>query len=268
MTITSKDNPNIKLLSKLLSNKKTRTEKGLFVVEGMRNCIDLLNQSIEGKVSVFALFYTSESVENYSKTLDLSSISMLDDNKKFEITKEIADRISAEENNQGVFLVLKKLDVEFLPENLDKKGKYVVLNHLQDPGNVGTLLRTADAVGANGVVLTENCCDLYNPKTVRSAMGSVGRVKIFVENDFQKVCRTFDSVGIKTFASVVKDGNNVTDTDFNLPCAVVIGNEGKGLSEAHAEMCDEKITIAMKGNINSLNAAVAGTIILWEMFRN
>jgi len=142
-----------------------------------------------------------------------------------------------------------------------------VLNHLQDPGNVGTLLRTADAVGADGVVLTGNCCDLYNPKVVRSAMGSMGRIKIYVEDDFSRVCNTLSELGIKTLAAVIKNGVSVTEYDFDKPCAVVIGNEGNGLSESDADMCDEKITIRMNGNIDSLNAAVAGAIILWEMFR-
>lgn len=268
MLITSKENPNIKLLSKLLSSKKTRNEMGLFVVEGLRNCLDLVEQAVGGQVKLHSLFYTEKAFENYQKSFDLSCFEQIDEKKRFVITKEIADKISLEEANQGVFLVVHKLDEKFSVENLKADGKYVVLNHLQDPGNIGTLLRTADAVGASGVVMSENCCDLYNPKVVRSAMGSVGRVKIFVENDFSKVCKTFESLGLKTLASVIKDGVSVSEFDFSHPCAVVIGNEGQGLSDEHANLCDQKITIAMKGNINSLNAAVAGTIILWEMFRN
>lgn len=267
MLITSKDNPNVKMLSKLLNNKKYRNEMGVFVVEGMRNCVDVLKQSQQGKVQIKWLFYTEEALVNYEKSFDLSCIYNFDDGNKYAVTKEIADKISLEENNQGVFLVVDKLDLPFCEKNLDKNGKYVVLNHLQDPGNVGTLLRTADAVGADGVVLTGNCCDLYNPKVVRSAMGSMGRIKIYVEEDFSKVCNTFTQLGVITLAAVVRNGVSVVDYDFNKPCAVVIGNEGNGLSQIEADSCDEKITISMKGNIDSLNAAVAGAIILWEMFR-
>ena len=267
MLITSKDNPNVKTLSKLLSGKKYRNEMGVFVVEGMRNCTDVIKQSKEGKTQIVWAFYTEESLENYKDNLDVNCIRELDENKKFCITNEIADKISLEENNQGIFVVAKKLDRKLNEENLDKKGKYVVLNHLQDPGNIGTLLRTADAVGVSGVVLTGNCCDLYNPKVVRSAMGSMGRVKIFVEDDFSKVCDVFSKLGIETLAAVIKDGISVSEFDFDKPCAVVVGNEGNGLSDSDADMCNEKITIRMKGNIDSLNAAVAGAIILWEMFR-
>lgn len=267
MLITSKENANIKTLSKLLSGKKYRNEMGVFVVEGMRNCIDVIKQSEEKKMEIVWAFFTEEAVLNYKNNLDLDCLMKLDESKKFTITKELADKISLEDNNQGIFVVAKKLDLMFCEDNLDKNGKYVVLNHLQDPGNVGTLLRTADAVGVSGIVLTGNCCDLYNPKVVRSAMGSMGRVKIFVEDDFSKVCEVFSKLQIKTLAAVIKDGIFVTEFDFEKPCAVVIGNEGNGLSEADADMCDEKITIRMNGNIDSLNAAVAGAIILWEMFR-
>ena len=267
MVISSRDNPNVKLVSKLVTSKKSRNEHQLFVVEGMRNCLDVVMQSLEGGVSLYGLFYTEESIENYNEILDLSCFERLDEKKKFCITKDVADRISAEENNQGVFAVVSKLEKPFEIENLDKNGKYVVLNHLQDPGNIGTLLRTADAVGVSGVVMTENCCDLYNPKVVRAAMGSMGRVKIYLENDFTRVCETFKKLGVTTLAAVVKDGVTITEQDFSKPCAVVIGNEGQGLSESDADMCDGKITIKMQGNINSLNAAVAGAVIMWEMFR-
>lgn len=268
MVVTSKDNPNVRLLAKLLSSKKARNEHGLFAVEGMRSCVDAVLESLNGCCSVYALFYTEDAILNYKNSLPLECFEGVDERKKFVITKEIADKVSLEDNNQGVFVILEKLDVPFLKENLDEEGKYVVLNHLQDPGNIGTLLRTADAVGVSGVIMTNNCCDLYNPKVVRAAMGSLGRVRIFVENDFQRVCETLGEMGMTTLAAVIRDGTSVTEQDFSKPCAVVIGNEGQGLSNQDAELCDGKITIRMNGNINSLNAAVSGAIILWEMFRN
>lgn len=142
-----------------------------------------------------------------------------------------------------------------------------MLDNLQDPGNLGTLLRTADAVGVSGVVMTDNCVDLYNPKVVRSAMGSTTRLDLFVVNNFLNVATLFDELGIVTNAAVVRNGENITEFDFDRPCAVVIGNEGKGLPKEHSDICKNRVTISMHGNIESLNAACAGTIILWEMFR-
>ena len=104
--------------------------------------------------------------------------------------------------------------------------------------------------------MTDNCVDLYNPKVVRSAMGSTTRLDIFVVDSFLNVATLFDELGIITNAAVVRNGENV-----------VIGNEGKGLPKEHSDICKNRVTISMHGNIESLNAACAGTIILWEMFR-
>ena len=172
-----------------------------------------------------------------------------------------------EGNSQGIYMIVFKVDLPFAAEYIDKKGKYLVLDNLQDPGNLGTLLRTADAVGVSGVVMTDNCVDLYNPKVVRSAMGSTTRLDLFVVDNFLNVATLFDELGIVTNAAVVRDGENITEFDFDRPCAVVIGNEGKGLPKEHSDICKNRVTISMHGNIESLNAACAGTIILWEMFR-
>ena len=166
-----------------------------------------------------------------------------------------------------MFIIAEQLHKPFVRENLDGSGKYLVLCNVQDPGNLGTLIRTADALGISGVVFTDNCCDLYNPKTVRSAMGSMPRIDLFVEKELQSVCTLFREMGIRTAAAWVHGGVSVTEYDFSRPCAVVIGNEGRGLTERQAAMCADMITIKMQGNTESLNAASAGTIILWEMTR-
>lgn len=267
MFISSRDNPNVKKLSKLLSSKKARNESGLFVIEGMRSCVDAAMERAENNLRISALFYTAEAYEKYKNSLPLHFFDLVDERKRFVISKELADKISAEESSQGVFVIAEKLDKRLEESLVSENGKYLVLNHLQDPGNIGTLLRTADAVGVSGVVLTNNCCDIYNPKVVRSTMGSMARVGIFVENDFSRVCEIFGKKGVPTLAAVVNGGTSVTEYDFSKPCAVVLGNEGNGLSAEDADMCKDKITIRMNGHIDSLNAAVAGAVILWEMFR-
>ncbi|NLZ46502.1 MAG: RNA methyltransferase [Clostridiales bacterium] len=267
MVITSKDNPNIKLLTKLLTSKKARNESGMFVLEGVRICVDTIGESLNDNMEIVAFFYTQEAEEKYIDYLNKSWIKDLDETKMFCITNELANKISSENTSQGVFVIAKKIHKLLTKNEINPQGKYVILNHLQDPGNVGTMLRTCDAVGAEGVILTNNCCDLYNPKVVRSTMGSLSRVNIFIENDFEVVCEILKEKNITTMAAVVGDGASVVDKNFNIPCAVVIGNEGNGLSEEDVKLCDCKITIKMNGNINSLNAAMAGTIIMWEMFR-
>lgn len=138
---------------------------------------------------------------------------------------------------------------------------------MQDPGNIGTIIRAADAVGIDRVYLC-SCCDIYNPKTVRSAMGSMFRVKLTDNDNYADVISSLKDAGVTTYASVIdSSAQSLRDTVFDRRSAVVIGNEGNGLSEEDADACDKKITIKMKGNINSLNAASAASIMLWEMTR-
>lgn len=268
MLINSRENPKIKLYKKLSAGRKTRDENGLFTVEGARICVDAAKEAANGNIKIHSVFYTEKAIEKYSEFLDTKLLfECAEDNRIYEVTEEIAGKMSEEGTSQGIFLIAYKLDKKFSCENIDGDGKYLIADNLQDPGNLGTLLRTADAVGVNGVVLTGNCVDLYNPKVVRSTMGSMPRLNIFIENDFEKVMSIFGRKGIKVAAAVVSGGKSVSEYDFSKSCAVVIGNEGRGIPQQHIEMCNDKITIKMHGHIESLNAAAAGTIILWEMFR-
>lgn len=265
--ISSRENPGIKKLVKLMTSKKARNEYGEFVIEGARNCLDAALESLCGRLELTAIYYTETALEKYSFVMPTSRLEELDDSIKFEISPELADKISQSESGQGVFAVAKKLDKTLCKDTIDVKGKYVVLDGLQDPGNVGTVIRTCDAVGASGVVLTGDCCDIYNPKVVRSAMGSMARVDMFIENDFYKVADIFQETGIANIASVIENGQDIRKAGFDRPCALYIGNEGSGMPKEHIDYCGEAVTISMQGRINSLNAAAAAAIMLWEMFR-
>lgn len=267
MLVSSRDNPNIKRLIKLIQSKKERSQTGQFVIEGMRNCVDMVTAAQSGQLEILALFYTKEAVGKYKELLPTDCLSTVPQDKSFEITQELAARISQGEGSQGVFAVAKKLDKILKVDTIDLSGKYVILDNIQDPGNLGTILRTADAMGAKGVVLSNNCCDLYNPKVVRSAMGSLARVNVYIEQSFENAVDVFRKCGIPVIASVISGGENIALFRFEESCAVVIGNEGNGMAKEHVKLCDKSVTIAMHGNINSLNAAAAATIIMWEMFR-
>lgn len=266
--ISSRENPNVKRLVRLLTSRRFRSECGEFVIEGMRNCVDAgLEQRAGGKIEITAVYYTERAMQRYRDTLRTDVLTELDGRRRFVLADELAGRISSEDSSQEVFVTAKRLDKSLCSDTIVSNGKYLVLDNLQDPGNMGTILRTADAVGISGVVLTGCCCDLYNPKVVRAAMGSIARVDVFIENDFFKAAELFSSKGIVNVASVVDGGRDITCFDFDRPCAVFIGNEGRGMPADHADFCSEKLSIPMKGRINSLNASAAATIILWEMFR-
>ena len=259
--ISSKDNTNIKLYQKLSSNKKYRKEYGLFVLEGIRLCLDALKENAE----LHCVFITKTALEKYSESLDLLREKVK--HNLYVITDELGQKLSDTSGTQGVFAICKMLDKYDFNSTMGISGKFIILNNLQDPGNVGTIIRSADAIGINGLILC-NCCDIYNPKVTRSTMGSLFRLPIIEDCKINEVLEHFNNINIPTFSAVI-DNNAVslTDCNFSNGAAVVIGNEGNGLPDEVADMCTNKLTIKMHGNINSLNAAMATSIIMWEMLR-
>lgn len=266
MHISSRDNPKIKQYIKLATSKKYRNELGMFVLEGARSCRDAFDLWQRGQLDIEACFATPKAIEKYSDYINAKWFSQYD--MFYTIEEDIVDKMSDSQFPQGIFVQVKKLDNTLSLDRLRVNGKYLIIDGLQDPGNVGTLIRTADAVGIDAVIMCGNCCELYNPKVIRSAMGSVLRIKIMFARELAQAAQALKSMGIKLFASVVDTtATSLTKADLSNGCAVVLGNEGNGMTDEDVELCDEKITIRMHGNINSLNVATAGSIILWEMCR-
>lgn len=252
--ITSKDNPNIRFYRKLAENKKARRENGMFVLEGVR----LINDAINEGAKLHSVLVTEECAEK----LDMERIP--EDVNCYVIPDELKEKISDTGNAQGAFAVCEMLDKPSVSDTIKSGGKYILLHSVQDPGNLGTIIRTADAVGIDAVFLC-GCCELYNPKVVRSTMGSLFRLNVS-EVSFEEVFPLFGKNNICTYAAVIdNDAVSVTDCDFSGGAAVLIGNEGNGLPDEVSIICDKKLTIKMQGNVNSLNAAMAAGIIMWEL---
>lgn len=257
--ITSRENPVLKLYRKLSDSKKERLKYKMFVLEGLRIVTDALNENSGLK----HLILTQQAFEKYQSEFSQAD---LNNTRLIVISNELGNRIAQTEKTQGVFAVCSM--PEKIPLQLDRNGKYLILLNVQDPGNMGMIIRTADALGIDGIIASE-CCDLYNPKVIRSTMGSIFRMKIFTEPDTDIIFSELSGKNIKSFASVTdSDALNINSVNFNGGCAVFIGNEGNGLPEEVSEKCTEKITIPMHGTINSLNAAMAAGIIMWELKRN
>ena len=266
MHISSRDNPKIKQYIKLASSKKYRRETGMFVLEGARLCKDAFDMWQQGKLGISACFATQKAIEKYSGYVEQKWFSQFD--IFYTIDEDVAIKMSDSEFPQGVFIIARKEDKSLSDDRIKSDGKYLVLDDLQDPGNVGTILRTAEAVGVDAVIMCNNCCELYNPKVIRSAMGSALRLSVMLGGDFKGAALILKNKGIKVFASVIdKDAVSVTEADYSGGCAVVLGNEGNGMSAEDVAQCTGRLTIRMKGNMNSLNVATAASIILWEMRR-
>ena len=208
-------------------------------------------------------FATEDALDRYYE--DVQQIA-LNAAQFLRISPSVAEKLAQSVSTQGVFCVFQMLDNEVTDAKIDCNGKFLLLSSLQDPGNIGTILRTAAAFGVDGVILSEDCPDLYSPKVLRASMGGVFKVPVRVTDDLCGCIRKLKDNGIVVYAAALDDGAiSVRELSLNGGCAVVIGNEGSGLSDELIGQCSQTIMIPMQPGNESLNAAMAAGIILWEM---
>ncbi len=258
MEISAKDNPKIKNYCKLATSKRYRHELGEFVLEGARICIDCAKQD-NPKINIMNIFATHEAIDKY---LDGDTKLLENAGEFYYISKQVAEKMRQTDNSQEIFMQVKIPKVENFNSN---NSKICIMDNLQDPGNVGTILRTCDALGIKSVFLC-SCCDLYNPKTIRATMGSIFHLDIYDEYSFEQAVQIMQENNIVVYGSVLDStAKSLDSVEFAEKSAVVIGNEGRGMSKEDIGLCNEKITIKMKGCLDSLNASMAAGIILWEM---
>ena len=258
-TISSRDNPQIKRAAKLAASSRSRREAGLFVVEGARLCMDALQSGLRAAV----LFYTPEALARYPETVAALRGPAAE---AFETAPAAFSKISATVTSQGV-LCLCRIPERAALESIRPDGKYLALEHIADPANLGAAARTAEALGIDGLLLSPDCCDVYSPKSLRAGMGALFRVPLYFADDFGAALSALKEKGIGLFAAVPRqEAEKVTDLRFGPGSAVVVGNEGNGLTEETIALC-RPVTIPMGGRAESLNAAAAAAILLWELLR-
>lgn len=255
--ITSRENHNIKRMVKLMKSRKERMESGRFVAEGPKLCAEAASAGIV----LDELYCTAEAREKYSQRLALlypkASVCC-------EISGDLARKLADTNSPQGVYAVCRRPQ-PVLNEGSLPFGRYLALESLQDPGNVGTILRAADAFGADGVILTADCPDLFSPKVLRSTMGSAFRVPVCVTEDLPALLVRLGATHATYAATLSDDAVSIRACDFSGPSVVAVGNEGNGLSRAAIDACAHNLIIDMRGGAESLNAAMAATVILWEL---
>ena len=261
MLITSKDNRLVKEWRALNEQAKQRRKSGRFAIEGARLCGDALASGLE----VSAVLYTAAARGNYSAVVEALIASA---EEAAEITPELARAMADTANPQGVFCVIKSLDIQLSLDTIDNMGRYGVLEDIQDPGNLGTMIRTAEAFGLDGLLLSVGCCDVYNPKVLRASMGGVFRLPLAVTEDLPAAIAALQERGMTALACVVDaDAEALHRVDMTAGVLCVIGNEGNGLTPATVAVCKKRVTIPMAGRAESLNASMAAGIVMWEMTR-
>ncbi len=260
MTVSSKDNRYVKEWRGLCREAKQRREQGTFAIEGARLCGDALLSGYAPRV----LLYTPEAWQTYPVVAQLMAAA----DESVEITSALARYMSDTATPQGIFCTVKALDNQLSFDKIKVAGKYGVLEDIQDPGNMGTVIRTAEALGLDGLILSAGCCDIYNPKVLRSSMGGVFRLPLLQTADLPAALTALQAQGMRAFACVVDaDATPVHRVRFPAGSLCVIGNEGNGLTAETVEVCAERVTIRMAGRAESLNASMAAGIVMWEMVR-
>lgn len=257
--ITSKDNEIIKNAAKLVKSSKHRKTAMQFTAEGVRICCD----GVRSGYNPYLFLYTASAREKYSDAYDeIKSVS----ESAYEVSETIFERLSDTKSPQGFFCVFNILDKKKNLYRINKQGTYAGLENIQDPSNLGTILRTAEALGIDGVIMSGNCCDVYSPKVVRGSMGAVFRVPLVIREDFCDCIKGLVNDGISVYGSTPHDAEDITKVQFS-GGVMLIGNEGNGLTEEILSTCTMRVKIPMKGRAESLNAAMAAGLLMWEMLR-
>ncbi len=246
--ITSRKNEHIRHIRLLCSDSQYRRENGLFICDGMK----LLKEALNFGAEIQSVLWNNQAQE----------IEGLDGIKQFVAPTELFDYASPMKNSPGpVFSV--KIPCE---ESSVKLRNAIVLENLQDPGNVGTVIRTANAFNIDAVILTGSCADIYNPKTVRATMGAVFRQKIIVKN-LNELKLFLKENDLPLFGAALSERAVDMRSVALKKAAVAVGSEGRGLSREILDICEREIIIPMNPDSESLNAAVAASVLMWEMSR-
>lgn len=252
--ITSTSNGQVKNLQQLAKKARARNEQDVFLVEGMK----MFQEAPRGKIQKVYLSKSlwEEKGPDFCRGLD---VEVLEDH--------VFEAASDTRTPQGILCVVKQY--HYTLEELLKKERphLLILENLQDPGNLGTIMRTAEGAGADGVILSRTSVDLYNPKTIRSTMGSIYRMPFLYVERIEDILPKLKAKGIRTYAAHLRGEHSYDQEDYRTGTAFFIGNEGNGLTEELSERADTWIRIPMHGKLESLNAAVAASILMYEVCR-
>ena len=258
--ITSTSNAKVKYLVNLKKKRKERDKENVFLVEGIRMFREVPADKLKE-------VYVSESF--YKKERELVDIIVKKSGIRAEILADnVFSHVSDTMTPQGVLCVVEQMNYSL--ENVLSNGEVphlMVLDNLQDPGNLGTIVRTAEGAGVTGIIMSKETVDIYNPKVIRSTMGSIYRMPFYYAEDLLNAIAEMKKRNISTYAAHLDGKNSYDAEDYKKPCAFFIGNEGNGLRDEIADAADIYIRIPMCGQVESLNAAIAACVLMFEAAR-
>ncbi len=265
--ITSTSNSQVKNLIQLQKKTRARRQQGLYAVEGVRMFREAPEDMIEAVYVSESFLAQPGSGELLREKLKRKGTST---GEQYEVMSDtVFEHVSDTKTPQGILCLMRMREYgfdEILGSSAD--GLWVILESLQDPGNLGTVFRTAEGAGVTGIIMDASTADVYSPKTIRSTMGSIFRVPFYVTDNLAAAAGKMRFGGIRIFAADGSgSGLSYTQGDYTGPTAFMIGNEGNGLSEEALGEADCSVRIPMRGQLESLNASVAAGILLYEADR-
>ncbi len=255
--IESEDNSRLKLIRKLAS-KKHRDAEGRFIIEGINLLEEALRKNVPLEIIVMA--------EDFR--YDEDRLRLSDSAELCVVSRAIYEKLCDADNGSGILAVARK--PSYSEESFtckDKDSNVLVLDRVQDPGNIGTMVRTAVAAGYELVVVCKGTADIYSPKVLRATAGMVFHIPFLYTKDAEDTARLLKRLGKRICVTVPRGGSPYYERNLSEGIALVIGNEGNGISDELIELSDERVTIPMHGEIESLNAAVSAAILMYEAVR-
>ncbi|MCM1088141.1 MAG: RNA methyltransferase [Muribaculaceae bacterium] len=257
--ITSHGNRNVREVVQLVQKAKARKEQGLFIVEGIKMFLEAPIERIE-KVYISASFSKQTPVSCAKKMTEVSKICET-------AADDVFQKMSDTKTPQGILCVMKQYRYEVEEMLAMPNPLLVILEGIQDPGNLGTIVRSAEGAGVSGIIMSADTVDIYNPKTIRSTMGSIYRMPFLYTESLPEMIGKLQQKKITVYAAHLQ-GAEIYDTrDYKVGSAFLVGNESNGLQKETAECADVAVKIPMKGKVESLNAAVASSLLLFEAAR-
>ena len=254
--ITSRKNEKIIWASRL-SDKKNRDAEGVFFTEGVK----LLEEAILSGLEIEKIFFTQKALSSYPDILEKANA------KEYILVSDSCfEKLTDENAPQGIFTAIKKPCSLPFSEECINDGGFIILDDIQNPLNLGAIFRCAYSLGVTKLVLTKGCADVYNPKTLRSAMGSIFKCSFYVYDDICEFIEMLKKYGRRVYCTHLHSDSLVLGSfNFEKSDSIVMGNEGHGVSKNVLDVCTDSVIIPMNEGAESLNAATASAIIIWEM---
>ncbi|MBQ8759504.1 MAG: RNA methyltransferase, partial [Clostridia bacterium] len=243
--------------AELSKSKKARDASGVFTIEGIK----LFDEAVLSGMEIKSVFFTEKALSIYGAKLE-----GLTNAEHYLVTDEVYEKLSDESAPQGILAIVKKPLSEDFTEASLKEGSFVLLEDIQNPLNIGAILRCCYSMGFEKVVFSEGCADVYSPKCARAAMGSLFKIKAYFSDDLSETARALSEHGCRVFCTSLGERSvKLGSFDFVSSDCFVIGNEGHGASDTLMNACSHSLFIPMNEGAESLNAATAAAIVMWEM---